>query len=306
MTVDLAATIGPDGRVSDWTHELWSNGHTSRPGYAGQPGLLAHTHRCEVEPVPSVDPPAARGHGSARNAVPGYDLGRLDVVAHRALAMPLRTSALRSLGAHLNVFAIESFLDELAAVAGIDPLEFRLAHLRDERAAEVLRAAADSGGWHDPRPPDVGRGIACARYKGRGAYCAVAAEVEAVDRVVVRRLAVAVDAGRVVSDDGLRNQLEGGAIQATSWTVKEQVRLGPDGVESVDWETYPILRFSEVPRVGVHVVDRPDQPSLGAGEAAQGPTAAAIANALADATGVRVRDLPLTPERVAAAAEAAP
>jgi CO/xanthine dehydrogenase Mo-binding subunit len=291
--------------VSAWTHELWSNGHTSRPGYAGEPGLLADAHRRDLEPVPSVDPPAARGHGSARNAVPGYDFGRLDVVAHRALTMPVRTSALRSLGAHLNVFAIESFLDELAALAGTDPFTFRLAHLRDERAAEVLRAAAESGGWHDARPPDVGRGIAYARYKGRGAYCAVVAEVEAVDRVVVRRLVVAVDAGRVVSDDGLRNQLEGGAIQATSWTVKEQVRLGPDGVESVDWETYPILRFSEVPRVAVHVVDRPDQPSLGAGEAAQGPTAAALANALADAIGVRVRDLPLTSERVAAAAEAA-
>jgi CO/xanthine dehydrogenase Mo-binding subunit len=238
--------------------------------------------------------------------VPGYDVGRLRVVAHRVETMPLRTSALRSLGAHLNVFAIESFVDELAEQVGIDPLELRLRHLRDERAADVLRLAAERGGWHDhPRPPDVGRGIAYARYKNRGAYCAVVAEVEAVDRVVVRRLTVAVDAGRVVSPDGLRNQLEGGAIQATSWTVREQVRTGAGGVESTDWETYPILRFSEVPRVEVHLLDRPDEPSLGAGEAAQGPVAAAIGNALADAIGVRVRDLPLTPEQVAAAAEAA-
>jgi CO/xanthine dehydrogenase Mo-binding subunit len=238
--------------------------------------------------------------------VPGYDLGRIDIIAHRALTMPLRTSALRSLGAYLNVFAIESFLDELAAKVGTDPLELRLAHLRDERAVAVLRSAAEHGGWHDSRPADVGRGIAYARYKGLGAHCAVVAEVQAVDRVTVRRLTVAVDAGRVVSLDGVRNQLEGGAIQATSWTLKEQVRLGAGGVESIDWEAYPILRFGEVPRVDVHVIDRPDQPSLGAGEAAQGPVAGAIANALADAIGVRVRDLPLTPERVAAAAEAAP
>jgi nicotinate dehydrogenase subunit B len=235
--------------------------------------------------------------------VPGYDVGRLAVVAHRALAMPVRTSALRSLGAHLNVFAIESFVDELAGLADADPLEFRLAHLTDGRAAAVLRLAAERGGWGEPRPDDVGRGLGYARYKNRGAYCAALAEVEAVDRVVVRRLTVAVDVGRVVSLDGVRNQLEGGAIQATSWTLQEQVRLGPEGVESGDWESYPILRFGEVPRVEVHVVDRPEQPSVGAGEAAQGPVAAAIGNALVDAIGVRVRDLPLTPERVAAAIE---
>ncbi len=306
MVVDLAAGVGPDGCVSDWSHALWSNGHTARPGYAGQPGLLADAHRRDTEPVPSVDPPEARGHGSARNAVPGYDLGRVEVVAHRALRMPLRTSALRSLGAHLNVFAIESFLDELAVQVGADPLDFRLAHLRDERAAAVLRLAAERGGYREPRPDDVGRGIAYARYKSRGAWCAVVAEVEAVDRVAVRRLTVAVDVGRAVSVDGVRNQLEGGAIQATSWTVAEQVRTGDVGVQSTDWETYPILRFSQVPRVEVHVLDRPDEPSVGAGEAAQGPVAAAIANALHDAIGVRVRDLPLSPEHVAAAIDAAP
>lgn len=304
MAVELAATIRPDGRVTDWSHELWSNGFLSRPGYAGQPGLLADAHRHDSDPVPSVDPPGERGYGSARNAVPGYDFDGVEVVAHRSLAMPVRTSSLRSLGAHLNVFAIESFLDELAAASGADPLELRLAHLPDERATAVLRLAAERGGWGEPGPDDVGRGIAYARYKNRSAYCAVVAEVEAVDRVVVRRLTVAADVGRVVSLDGVCNQLEGGAIQAASWTILEQVRLGADGIESGDWESYPILRFGDVPRVDAHVIDRPDQPSLGAGEATQGPVAAAIGNALADAIGVRVRDLPLTPERVAAAIEA--
>ena len=304
MSVELAATLRPDGRVTEWSHELWSNGFLSRPGYAGQPGLLADAHRRDSDPVPSVDPPGERGYGSARNAVPGYAFDGVEVVAHRALEMPVRTSSLRSLGAHLNVFAIESFLDELAAAAGADPLELRLAHLHDERAIAVLRLAADRAGWAEPRPGDVGRGIAYARYKNRSAYCAVVAEVEAVDRVVVRRLTIAADVGRVVSLDGVRNQLEGGAIQATSWTILERVRLGAAGVETGDWESYPILRFSEVPRVDAHVIDRPDEPSLGAGEATQGPVAAAIGNALADAIGVRVRDLPLTPERVAAAIEA--
>jgi nicotinate dehydrogenase subunit B len=304
MSVELTATIRPDGRVTGWSHELWSNGFLSRPGYAGQPGLLADTHRRDFDPVPSVDPPGERGFGSARNAVPAYAFDGVEVVAHRALEMPVRTSSLRSLGAHLNVFAIESFLDELAAASGADPFELRLAHLRDERAIAVLRLAAEQGGWNEPRPDDVGRGVAYARYKNRSGYCAVVAEVEAVDRVVVRRLTIAADVGRVVSLDGVRNQLEGGAIQATSWTILERVRLGARGVESGDWESYPILRFSEVPRVDAHVIDRPDQPSLGAGEATQGPVAAAIGNALADAIGVRVRDLPLTPERVAAAIEA--
>jgi nicotinate dehydrogenase subunit B len=145
--------------------------------------------------------------------------------------------------------------------------------------------------------------MAFARYKDRGAYCAVVAEVEATQEVRVKRLVVAVDVGRVINLDGVRNQLEGGAIQATSWTVKERVRFDRSAVTSTDWESYPILRFSEVPRVEVHVLDRPDAPSLGAGEAAQGPVAGAVANALFDAIGVRVRDLPLTAERVIAAME---
>jgi CO/xanthine dehydrogenase Mo-binding subunit len=168
----------------------------------------------------------------------------------------------------------------------------------------VVERAAREAGWGEPVDEDgVGRGIGYARYKNRGAYCAVVAEVEAVRRVRVRRLVVAVDVGRVIDDDGVRNQLEGGAVQATSWTLKERVRFDRAGVTSTDWEGYPILRFSEVPRVDVHVLARPDAPSVGAGEAAQGPVAAAIANAVFDAIGVRVRDLPLTPEQVVAAME---
>jgi CO/xanthine dehydrogenase Mo-binding subunit len=221
------------------------------------------------------------------------------------LETPIRSSALRSLGAFGNVFAIESMIDELADSVGQDPLAFRMAHLADERAREVLTLAATAAGWGSPVEDGRGRGIGLARYKGRGAWCAVVADVEATDDVRVHRLTVAVDVGRVVNPDGVRNQIEGGAVQAASWTLRERVRFDRSRITSDDWESYPILRFGEVPEVVVHLLDRPDQPSLGAGEAAQGPTAGAIANAVAAAVGVRVRDLPITSEAVVAAIEAA-
>jgi nicotinate dehydrogenase subunit B len=224
------------------------------------------------------------------------------VVNHLIPQMPLRTSALRSLGAHLNVFAAESFMDELAAEAGRDPLEFRLAQLPDARARAVLEAVAQRSNWGGrPRSDSIGHGIGYARYKNSSAYCAVVAEVEAVEHVRVRRLTIAVDAGLVISPDGAANQIEGGAIQATSWTIKERVRFDRFDVTSDTWETYPILRFSEVPAVDVELVAGNGNLPLGVGECAQGPTAAAIANAVFDALGVRVRSLPLTPEQIVAA-----
>jgi CO/xanthine dehydrogenase Mo-binding subunit len=205
--------------------------------------------------------------------------------------MPLRSSSLRSLGAFGNVFAIESFMDECAAAAGADPIEFRLRHLKDPRARAVIeKLLPQYETWE--KAEAKGRGIAFARYKNLGAYCAVLAEVEAGEVLKVTRLVLAADVGLAINPDGVANQLEGGAIQATSWTLKEEGRVG-----AVSWEDYPILKFSEVPPVEIHLLGN-QFPSLGAGEAAQGPTAAAIANALFDALGVRVRDLPLTPERI--------
>jgi nicotinate dehydrogenase subunit B len=282
---------------------VWSQGHTSRPGYAGQPGLLATAHREGGTPLPpSVDPPPAAGFGSLRNAVPIYDVGPRRVVGHRVTESPLRASAMRSLGAFLNVFAIESFVDELAAEAGLDPVDFRLAHLDDARARAVLELAAARGDWGEPLPESAGRGIGFARYKATGAWCAVVAEVEVETEVRVRRLTVAADIGLVVNPDGARNQLAGGAVQATSWTTVERVRFDRRRITSTDWESYPILRFPAAPRVDVHLVDS-DAPPLGAGEPAQGPTAAAIANAVHDALGVRVRDLPLNAEAIVSAIE---
>ncbi|WP_344942434.1 xanthine dehydrogenase family protein molybdopterin-binding subunit [Sphaerisporangium flaviroseum] len=304
MSVDVEARVGESGEVLAWSYDVWSQGHTSRPGYAGVPGLLAgaYLERPWRYPAPA-DPPQARGAGTARNAVPIYDFPHRRITGHRLLRTPIRSSSLRALGAFMNVFAIESFMDELALSAGADPLAYRLAHLGDERGRRVLERAAEAAGWGTPVAEGTGRGIGFARYKDKGAYCAVVAEVEAETEIRVRRLTIAVDVGLVVNPDGVRNQIEGGATQAASWTLKERVRFDRRRVTSDDWESYPILRFSEAPEIHVELVEDPGLRSVGAGEAAQGPTAAAIANAVASAIGVRVRDLPLTREAVVTAIE---
>ncbi len=301
--VQIAAECGEDGAVLSWRHEIWGGSHISRPGTTPTTAFLAASHRAGGEEIRAGgEPPVERGGGAGRNSVPGYDFATCRVVNHLLTVMPLRTSALRSLGGFLNVFAIESFMDELAAAAGRDPIEFRLAHLSDPRGRAVLSAVARRADWRRWKPSEgLGRGIGYARYKNAAAYCAVVAEVEAIEQVRVRRLIIAVDAGLVVNPDGAANQVEGGAIQATSWTVKERVRFDRLTVTSDTWETYPILRFSEVPAVDVEFVPGNGNPPLGIGECAQGPTAAAIANAVYDALGVRVRSLPLTQEQIVAA-----
>jgi nicotinate dehydrogenase subunit B len=217
--------------------------------------------------------------------------------------MPIRTSSLRSLGAFLNVFAIESFMDELAACAGADPVDFRLAHLTDPRAVQVIEEVAAMSGWAGrPRAEGTGYGLGYARYKGLAGYCAAVAEVEAEAGVRVRRLWLAVDVGTVINPDGVVNQVEGGAVQSASWATRERVTFDRARITSVNWDTYPVLRFTEVPGVAVRIVPSAE-PATGAGEVAQGPVAAAIGNALASAVGVRVRDLPLTPEQVIRAIE---
>jgi CO/xanthine dehydrogenase Mo-binding subunit len=242
--------------------------------------------------------------GASRNSVPGYDIPGLHVTRHRLLDMPVRTSSLRSLGAHLNVFAIESFMDELAAAAGADPVRFRLAHLSDPRARQVLTQAADMARWDTrSRRDGTGYGAGVARYSGNAGYCAAVAEVAADTGIRVRRLWLAVDVGRVINPDGVINQVEGGAVQSASWTLREQVTFDRDQITSAGWDTYPVLRFTDTPQVTVRVLDAPGEAEAGAGEVAQGPVAGAIGNAVADAVGVRVRDLPLTREQVTRAIE---
>jgi CO/xanthine dehydrogenase Mo-binding subunit len=307
MVVKLRGALDSSGCVAEWRQEIWGNRHLTRPGRHPNPGLLAAWHLGRgMEPPPAVDMPLAMGGGSQRNAVPYYDFPDARVVNHVVKAMPLRVSTLRALGAHLNVFAIESFVDELAHAAGADPVEFRLRHLQDERARAVIRAAAKAAGWTPGAAGDGtrGRGIGFARYKNLGDWVAVVAEVEVAEVVRVPRVVAAIDCGRIVNPDGVVNQAEGGVIQAVSWALKEQVRFDRTRITSRNWDDYPILTFDEAPAVEVILLDHPDEPWLGVGEGMMGPTAAAIGNALFNAIGVRVRDLPLTRERVAAAINA--
>jgi CO/xanthine dehydrogenase Mo-binding subunit len=310
MLARLSAGLDADGRIATWRQDVWSNGFVGRPGIGGEPRLLALAHVAGAAPISAaLDGVPSGAMGATRNAVPGYDIPALEVTRHRLLTMPLRTSSLRSLGAFLNVFAIESFMDELALAAGADPVAFRLAHLSDPRARRVIEEAAAMSGWAD-RTAEEGRGddgtgfgIAFARYKGTSGYCAAVAEVAADTSISVRRLWLAVDVGRVINPDGVVNQVEGGAIQSASWALRERVRFDRTRITSVTWESYPILRFTEVPQVAVRIVEAPGEPPTGAGELAQGPVAGAIGNAVSDAIGIRVRDLPLTTEQVTRAIE---
>ena len=308
MVTKLKASLDGNGAISDWNFEVWSNTHSMRPGGAGS--MLAAQHMAQSFAVPAAKPIPLPEGGGDRNAIPIYKFPNAHVVHHFIPAMPLRISAMRSLGAYHNVFSIESFMDELAVAAGADPVEFRLKHLDDPRGRDVIEKAAQAFGWQKGQkaPPGRGLGFAFARYKNLAAYCAIATEVE-VNRETGRprlvRAVAAVDSGQVVNPDGLINQIEGAIMQSMSWTFYESVTFDDTRITSIDWQTYPILRFNSVPdSIDVHVIDRPGQPFLGSGETGQGPAAASIANAVADATGKRLRHLPLTRKRIKDAIDA--
>ena len=304
MVTGVRASLDANGSIVDWQYELWSNTHNARPGKAGD--LLA-AHFLEQPFAPSPPQPGSQPDGLGdRNSIPLYQLPNARVLYHFVPDMWLRVSALRSLGAYMNVFSIESFMDELARAAGADPVAFRLKHLSDQRAREVVQLAAGKFGWNAwQRRPGRGRGFAFARYKNQAGYAAFACEAQVrsdTGQIQLLRVVAAVDSGEIVNPDGIRNQIEGGIVQASSWTTTEQVTFDRTRITSRDWGGYPILRFPQVPQqIEVHIVPRPGMPFLGTGEVAQGPTPAMIANALADASGVRLRQLPLSPERVRAA-----
>ena len=303
MVVGLRAVLDANSRPADWTIEIWSPVHAQRPGMNGSANLLG------AEALPDAPSPPAEindvaddaGGGATRNAQALYDLPRHKLVHHLLPHVPVRTSSLRGLGAFANVFAIESFMDELAETAGEDPVAYRLSLMSDPRGRQVIETAAEMADWfgttaHDGRA----RGFGFARYKNRAAYAAVVAEVEVDEQVRLRRVWAAVDAGLVINPDGAANQIEGGIIQAASWTLKEGVRFADGRVASDSWESYPILHFSEVPEIDIRFIEARHQPTLGLGEASLGPTAAAIGNAVARTLGRRIRALPLTRERIMA------
>ena len=301
MLIKTRAGLDAQGNVLDWDLTIWSTPHGTRPG--GQPGNLLSARYLEKPfSIPKPQNGGAPNFAADRNGIALYDFPGHNVLTHFITEMPLRVSSTRGLGAYANVFAIESFMDELAHSVGADPVAYRLRFLKDERARDAIVRAAEKFGWTQwQKSPGRGRGIGFAKYKNIAGYCAVALEVEVnrqSGRIRVLRAVASADSGHIVNPDGVSNQIEGGLIQSLSWTLKEEVQMDDTQVLSQDWSSYPILTFSEVPPVEVVLIDRPGQPFLGTGEASQGPTGAALANAVFDATGVRFRRLPLTPDRV--------
>ena len=306
MSMQAKASLDGEGRIVDWNYEVWSNSHSTRPESTTGANVLAAWYLAEPGKMgPPTSPPQPAGGGD-RNSIPLYDFPNQRVVHHFIQDMPIRVSALRTLGAYANVFAAESFMDELALAAGADPVAFRLAHMKDPRARAVIEKVAQLAGWKAGEKGDGtrGRGIGFAKYKNLACYVAVVAEVE-IDRkegnVCVCRAWCATDAGLVINPDGLIGQIEGGIIQSASWTLHEEVKFSTQGILSRDWSNYPILTMPEAPQIAISLINRPTERSLGAGEGSQGPTVAAIANAFVNATGKRIRDLPFHPERVKAA-----
>ncbi len=296
MVMQMGASLDAAG-VTLWNMDIYSQTHVARPRpQPGKSGFIAAWEKSDPIPRPAPQPAMFNHVGIHRNADPYYGFDDKRIIKHLVRDTRIRTSATRGLGAFGNVFAIESFMDELAHAASIDPVAFRLAHLDDDRAAAVIEQAASM-----LSSPTGSVGIAFARYKNAQAYAAVAVDVsvnqETFD-IRLNRAAIAADAGLVIDADGLANQLEGGFIQAASSTLKEAVSFDEFASVCTDWDSYPILRFSEVPPVDVQVIDQPQARSLGAGEATQGPTPAAIANAIFVETGLRIRELPITPDRL--------
>ena len=302
MLIELTAELDASGCIADYTAELWSPPQTGRGRAIGARALP----RAESS-APAAPPVMMRGgmrfSGAVLNAKPSYDIAATRIIEHAISRPPVRTSSLRGLGGPPNEFAGECFIDELAEAAGADPLAYRLAMLSDARAQHALTRVAERAQWSRRWKAGTGRGLGLAFciHRNRGAYVGVVAEVEAAEEVRVSKVWCVADAGLIVNPDGARNQIEGGIVMATSWALKEQVRLEGPGIAVKSWDDYPILRFDEVPEVEIELVHAPQHPAVGIGEISSGPAMAAIGNALAHALGARIRDLPFTRERIAAA-----
>ena len=301
MVMEVHGGLDSQGNVVAWDYHVWCPSHVARARSAE--GLVAGQ---------LIRGQAASqfgfSFGAERNAPTNYSFPNQRVTVHYLANSPLRASSFRSLGGAENTFANESFMDELAAAAGMDALDFRLRYLADERAREVLKAAAEKAGW-ERRPPwqgevkplAEGRGVAFAWYENDEALVACIAHVQvdtASGAIHAKKIVVAHDCGLIINPDGVKNQIEGNIIQSLSRALKEEVLFDEWRIKSLDWDSYPILTFSEVPEVEIVLINRPDQPAVGAGEPATITTAAAVANAIYDATGARLRQIPFTPERV--------
>lgn len=306
MIVDIHSSLDKDGMPLDWNFDVWSCDHSGRPrpDREGGSGMLSAWHLEKPFNQLSKQKSKTPMLGSSRNAEPIYIFPNQRTVNHFLPKSPLRVSSHRGLGSYANIFAIESFVDELAHAAGADPIEFRLRHLQDDRACAVIEAAAEKSGWvswKNGKIPDRGMGIGFSRYKNNASYVAVIVDLHvnrATGQIFMDNAFISCDAGQIVNPDGVTNQLEGAFLQSASWTLKEQVSFDHEGIISTDWHSYPILRFRDAPTVDIVLIDQPGKPYMGVGEGAMGPIPAAIANAVFDAVGVRLREVPFKPDKV--------
>jgi CO/xanthine dehydrogenase Mo-binding subunit len=321
FVIDERAGINADGTIVAWDHESWSPVMGGRPG-GNAPGNVASGFVAGFSPqafAPRSPAPEPGNYANGSNAVPSYYSGgtgtvsSVRVLTHNVQS-PFFTGPLRSPERLQNTFAHESFIDEIAASLKRDPVEYRLAHLRDPRLIDVVKAAAKAANWEtrpSPHSPASrtglasGRGMSCVLYEGDNGYCAMVAEVEVnqgTGVIAVKRLVIAEDCGPISNPDGLRNQLEGGALHGLSRTLLEEVTWDKEKVTSVDWRTYhPLPVGAPIPKIEIVLINRPDERATGAGESAVTVAAAAIANAVFDATGLRLRQIPFTPDRVKSA-----
>ena len=293
MKTRVTARLNGDGNIVAYDALVISPPHSTRPGGAEQPNVRSSQFLSNPIPMgPGDDAPQPQG-GADRNATPGYNFPAVHVVRSRPEVVPYRYSAMRSLGAFNNTIALELLMEECAEAAGVDSIDYRLAHLDDPRAAEVIRKVHDmAGDWSEME--GTGYGLGYSRYKNSSGYLACIARVEVADEVRVTDVWSAGDIGEVINPDGTINQIDGGTLQAISWTLKEEIAFSGGVNLTEGWDDYPILPFSEVPRMHTKLIDRPDAPLLGAGEISSGPAGAAVVIAVRAALGVTPDRLPLT------------
>ena len=309
MVVELGMALDPDQKISDFHAQVYSDTHRGRPrpdGAQGGPArLLANRLRADplapYVPLLNMNPQG----GMHRNIDPIYQIGQKIIVKNLVQDLPLRTSAVRCLGGGANMFAIESLMDEVARDQGVDPLAFRRAQLHDLRSLAVLDALkTELSTRPTPSGQMPGRGMAFGQYKNKMTRTAISVDIDLREdgQILLKDVIIVADAGRIIDRDGLAAQLEGGFLQGASWALYEEVSWSAQGLLSQDWDSYPVIRFDNIPEMKLVLLEPSDAPSVGAGEATPGPAIAAIANALFDATGLRLRRLPFRPDRVLKAA----
>ena len=293
----LTGVINDKGKIIYWSNEVFSDTYMTRPSNTELDNFISY-NLVNNHFIKRKSTPKTNAHmGIHRNLDPLYDFGETRLIKNLVHDLPLRTSALRTLGAFSNVVALECFINEIAKTKNIDPFEIRINHLSDERAIGVIKNLRDQM-TKEIQKEGLHRGIGFSRYKNSAAFCAVGVELKVNDDLEIKLINawISVDAGEVAYEDGIKAQVEGGFIQAASWSLYEEVKFDTKEIISIDWDTYQIIGFDNIPNIKTDVLDKEGLPYLGVGEVVAGPTGAAISNAISDALGQTIKTMPFTKE----------